>query len=818
MIGGERRGRRRPGSLVRAAAALVLVVGIACPVPPAAAADPQADAPPAPAPFTAAFLDGEDEWLMRDQALTFLPPDGTVSPTLQLPYDPGQGWINVGGTPVGGASWESARIRFAAPDGQALAVGVYENANRFREADRPQLDVGVGGSGCNMSSGRFVITELERDGDGQITQLALDFEHECESTAARLYGSIRLNATTPLSALHYAPATVDAGRVNQGETGDPLVVAVRNTGTLPQAVVPRLEGPDAGEFEITGTTCPASLDPGATCDVTLRFAPEGLDAASADLILADSTARGWREIDLAGMGLGPTTTSLTAAPASDFPAGLELTATVTPVPRGGSVRFWDGETLLGELQVPGPGGGTVTMYAALAPGSHDLAAEYVRADPYQASRSDTVAHVASLASFVTLDASTLAAAPGEDVRLFARVDVAGTGRATAGTLRIVDETTGEELATTAVTPANGELRAVAPDAAGHTIAARYSGAGEVSGSSGQVVVGTADTVAPAASIQLGSGAIWCISDWLVLRVEASDAAPSTGIDAVRYSADGVTWEPWLLWQPQETWEEQSFMERPWTFSGPDGPKEVWVQVRDGAGNVSTPASDTILLDRGAPLPRVPTASLAAGGTLGSGTVPVSMAYGTTDTYSGVDDYRLDTRPSGGSWSGVKLPDGATSVTRSLKAGTGHAFRSAAEDVAGNWSALTSGRSFSLAIVQDGSSAVRYGGAWVRRTPSWASGTSVRRTTSLGATARLAFSGRAVGIVAAMGPDAGRVAVYLDGVRVGTVDLYSASVRHRRIVRVVATGTGSHVLRLVTISPSAASDGRRVVIDAFVVMR
>jgi hypothetical protein len=95
---------------------------------------------------------------------------------------------------------------------------------------------------------------------------------------------------------------------------------------------------------------------------------------------------------------------------------------------------------------------------------------------------------------------------------------------------------------------------------------------------------------------------------------------------------------------------------------------------------------------------------------------------------------------------------------------------------------------------------------------------VRRTTSLGASVRLTFNGRAVGVVAAMGHDAGRAAVYLDGVRVGTVDLYSASARHRRIVRVVPASPGSHVLRLVTISPSAVSDGRRVVIDAFAVMR
>jgi len=61
-------------------------------------------------------------------------------------------------------------------------------------------------------------------------------------------------------------------------------------------------------------------------------------------------------------------------------------------------------------------------------------------------------------------------------------------------------------------------------------------------------------------------------------------------------------------------------------------------------------------------------------------------------------------------------------------------------------------------------------------------------------------------------------MYLDGARVGTIDLYSPVARYRRIVRVVPAAAGKHVLKLVTISPSAASSGRRVVLDAFVVMR
>jgi hypothetical protein len=159
------------------------------------------------------------------------------------------------------------------------------------------------------------------------------------------------------------------------------------------------------------------------------------------------------------------------------------------------------------------------------------------------------------------------------------------------------------------------------------------------------------------------------------------------------------------------------------------------------------------------------------------------------------------------------------VVRSLAAAwTTHTFRTSAADVAGNWNEPRSGSPFTLAIVQDSSRAVRYGSGWVRRTPAWASGTSVRRTTRIGATARVEVTGRAIGIVAATGRDCGRIAVYLDGTRVATVDLRSTTTRPRRLVHVLRTSGGRHTVLIRTITPSRASDGSRVDLDAVVVLR
>ena len=70
---------------------------------------------------------------------------------------------------------------FAAPPGQNLAVGTYENARRYPFNDgAPGFDHGGMGRGCNTLTARFTIHELAYDPDGTLRTFRADFEQHCE--------------------------------------------------------------------------------------------------------------------------------------------------------------------------------------------------------------------------------------------------------------------------------------------------------------------------------------------------------------------------------------------------------------------------------------------------------------------------------------------------------------------------------------------------------------------------------------------------------------------------------------------------------------
>ncbi|MET4921865.1 Ig-like domain-containing protein, partial [Streptomyces sp. PSRA5] len=77
----------------------------------------------------------------------------------------------------------------------------------------------------------------------------------------------------------------------------------------------------------------------------------------------------------------PTTTSLTATPASTAPAGAEVTlkAAVTPGDAAGKVAFLDGTDVLGAVDVAA--GAAELKTSALTAGAHSLTARFVPADP-----------------------------------------------------------------------------------------------------------------------------------------------------------------------------------------------------------------------------------------------------------------------------------------------------------------------------------------------------------------------------------------------------------------------------------------------------
>jgi hypothetical protein len=90
---------------------------------------------------------------------------------------------------------------------------------------------------------------------------------------------------------------------------------------------------------------------------------------------------------------------------------------------------------------------------------------------------------------------------------------------------------------------------------------------------------------------------------------------------------------------------------------------------------------------------------------------------------------------------------------------------------------------------------------------------------VGSVARLTFGGRSVEWIASRGKDQGRAEVWLDGIRIGVIDLYAATTQPPMPVLVRAgLAAGSHTLEVRVLgSKQAASSGTHVNVDAFVVL-
>ncbi|MGO9181000.1 MAG: Ig-like domain-containing protein [Candidatus Limnocylindrales bacterium] len=116
-----------------------------------------------------------------------------------------------------------------------------------------------------------------------------------------------------------------------------------------------------------------------------------------------------------------------------------------------------------------------------------------------------------------------------------------------------------------------------------------SGATNVEGTFRLSVTIAKDTAPPVVSLSLDGGAPATNSTTVTATVIATDDL--SGVAAMQLSDDGSTWSAWQPYSPTV----------PWTFPTGDGPKELWVRVRDGAGNVSALAHATIQLITVAPV-------------------------------------------------------------------------------------------------------------------------------------------------------------------------------------------------------------------------
>ncbi|HZP43176.1 MAG TPA: hypothetical protein VFD84_16935 [Candidatus Binatia bacterium] len=101
-------------------------------------------------------------------------------------------------------SGHTASFDFAAPDGQALAPGAYENAAAMPSAGVPGLSVVVDGRGCAGITGRFTVLDAAYDGGGALVSFGASFEQHCDGGPA-LTGLLRYHAGDAACATNGAP-------------------------------------------------------------------------------------------------------------------------------------------------------------------------------------------------------------------------------------------------------------------------------------------------------------------------------------------------------------------------------------------------------------------------------------------------------------------------------------------------------------------------------------------------------------------------------------------------------------------------------------
>ena len=226
-------------------------------------------------------------------------------------------------------------------------------------------------------------------------------------------------------------------------------------------------------------------------------------------------------------------------------------------------------------------------------------------------------------------------------------------------------------------------------------------------------------------------------------------------------------------------------------------------------------------DTTAPEVQAPTQNLNANFQLNS-TVPVRIQWSATDA-DGIASYQLQQSTNGGAFTAVALPSAtAKSVTPKLGVGNTYAFRVRAKDNAGNLSDWKAGTTFKVNVLQENSSAVAYTGAWSTQNITNASGGTLKFASAAGASARLASISNALNVawIAHKAANRGKAEARVDGTLANTVDLYSSTLQPRQsgFVKNALNPAVAHTVEVRVLgTKNASSSGRRVDVDAFVVL-
>ncbi|WP_324797800.1 N-acetylmuramoyl-L-alanine amidase [Streptomyces cyaneofuscatus] len=231
-----------------------------------------------------------------------------------------------------------------------------------------------------------------------------------------------------------------------------------------------------------------------------------------------------------------------------------------------------------------------------------------------------------------------------------------------------------------------------------------------------------------------------------------------------------------------------------------GKHSVQVRATHQSGKVTTSAAATIVAERTAPVFTTKPALTLRAGTVNTAAVPLTLTWKATDA-TALKEVRL-TAP-------VAKTYGPTtgSASHTAKSGAATAWKMTAYDHAGNTAAASV--SGTPVILQE-TSATKTGKWTAKSSASYLGGKSLTSSTK-NASLTWTFTGRSAAWVVSRAATSGQAYIYVDGKKVTTVDLKSASTKYRDAIWTQSWSTSAkHTVKIVVVGtkgrPALTTDG------------
>jgi hypothetical protein len=666
---------------------------------------------------------------------------------------------------LSGLDGERWRIVLQAGQGDTLHVGHYPNAG-LDVVEAPDINLTGEGRGCGEPiRGAFTIHELTTDEAGIPTGIAASFEHWCGESPGPFIGRVRVNSDYPIAALSLPRTSRVFEFVTVGEQSETRTYTLEAIGDLPVTVSSvTVTGPQAGDFPIDDACAGVTLDLGETCTFDVKFVPGAIEDRRANIVIGHDGPLAPLTLPLLGVGRIPTATTVRVEPDwTYFRPGIAMIATVTPNPGHNNVECWlDGEHIAtGTIRADG----TVLCFAPRDLGNHTFQARYQGSGTYGDSWSATLAFEASQTTSVTLDGPASAAAE-TPIDLTAAVSTASDLLYPGGTLTVRDLSTGTLLGSLGVDgPSMSMTVTVGLAPGGHEIEASYSGvSGILDGSSHAMTIHVQPPPTPV-------------------------PPPPTPVPP----------PPTPVPPPPTPVPPPPTPVPPPPTPVPPPPTSV------------PPPPDTV-----PPTATAPLQSMSTGSALSSGRAPVRLSWSGSDVASGIARYEIRRQVDRAAWTVDASNVASTSIWRLLQPGHTYRYAIRAVDKAGNVSPWAYGATFRVTAYSEAHGAIRYSGTWSNASGARYGGGKAKAASAAGSRATFRVTGRSAAWIALKGPTRGKATVFVNGVVVVTVDLYSPTWQAQRVVW--AANWSASATRTIVVRVRGTPGRSRVDIDGFIALQ